>query len=124
RLKKLPRRLVSRIVGGLVIALEPFSVPSRKAILLQHLETKHISLEVEALDWLAARPTGGGMRPLLGMLDALKATQRGRATPIALEQVRQLAMIEPVGVERIVKRVAETYGVKAKEMLGPSRLRT
>jgi chromosomal replication initiator protein len=63
------------------------------------------------------------MRPLLGMLDSLKASHRGRATAISLEQVRAAAMSEPIGVERIVKRVAETYGVKPRELLGPSRLR-
>ena len=121
RFKKLPRRLTDRLSAGLVIALEPYSTASRKTLLIHHAAEKNLALDAAALDWLAARPTGGSLRPLLGLLDTLKAQHRGRT--ISLDALKLLGSTDALGVETIVARVAETFGVKTKELLGPSRLR-
>lgn len=120
RLARLPRRLLDRLNGGLVVGIEPYSLSSRKAILEHHLKLKGLTLEPAALDWLAARPTGGSIRPLLGIVDSL----RGMREPITLETIRQLAVGDDLGIERIVDRVAATFGVSPKDLLGHSRLRT
>ena len=125
RLKKLPRRLASRLAGGLTLPLTPLAALSKRSILEFHSAEKRIPLEAAALDWLASRPTAGSVRPLLGTLDVLKAQQRGRVEPVTLDAVMKLFPEESQQpVEAIVKRVAETFGVKTKELLGPSRLRT
>src|SRR5437762_2675603 len=77
RLTALPRRLTSRLAAGLVVRLGPLSRESRR-VLLAHLAGKRgLRLTDAALDGLAAKPTGGGVRPLLGMLEALAAQTRG-----------------------------------------------
>lgn len=124
QLKKLPQRVASRLAAGLVVGIDPYSVASRKAILQRTLDAMHVLLETEAFDWLASRPTGGSMRPLLGTLEALRSQSRGRAETWSIDEVKKIHLDPPLGMERIVKRVAETFGVKAKELLGPSRLRT
>ncbi len=124
RLRKLPTRLLGRLAGGLTLALTPLAVPSKKSILTLYCEEKRLPLADDALNWLASRPTGGSVRSLLGTLDVLNAEHRGHVEPVTLDAVKTLFADETARpVEAIVKRVAEAYGVKTKELLGPSRLR-
>ena len=81
----------------------------------------------DALDWLADRPTGGGVRPLLGDLEKLKVLARGVVGSLDADAVRELLADGGASgaspVERIVGRVAAAFGVTVRDVLGKSRLR-
>src|SRR5918994_191935 len=72
-LKHLPRRLTSRLAGGLVVQLEPLAAAARRTLLDRLARQAALRLTDDALDWLAARSTGGGARPLTGSVETLKA---------------------------------------------------
>jgi chromosomal replication initiator protein len=124
-LKHMPRKVTSRLAAGLVVQLEPLGIASRR-ILLEHIaKDRKIRLDPDALDWLAEQSTGGGIRPLLGLLENLAhSAPRGLLKRAA---VQQLLAAQPMAsrkdVPRIVKQVAAAFGVTQKELLGPSRLR-
>lgn len=125
----LSRRLTSRLAAGLVVPLDPLSPRSRRLLLRAEAKRRGIALMPDALDWLAAQPTGGGARPLLGMLSVL--APRGRGSPLPLDRKRVQELLAEAGQPPlagptpadIVKRVATAFGVKEKDLLGPSRLR-
>ncbi len=129
RLTHLPHRLTSRLAAGLVVQLEPLGPASRKTLLKVELETRKLRLTPDAVGWLAARATGGGIRPLLGSLATLERLGRGIPTALTRTQVEEW-LADPTqptsggpSVAAIVKRVALAFGVSEKELLGPSRLR-
>jgi chromosomal replication initiator protein len=129
RLTHLPRRLTSRLAGGLVVQLEPAGKASRRAIIAA--SAGRVRLSPEALDWLAAR--GGGLRTALGMVQALAQAGGRRAAPLdrkAIEEI--LGEGEGEGgqaagrggeLPEIIKRVCAAFGVTRKELVGASRLR-
>ncbi len=126
-LGQFPRGLTSRIVAGLVVPMDALSPASRRVILAQAAERRGIHLTESALDDLAQHPTGGGMRPLLGVLDALKASHAGRATPIEREDVEYLlgeGQRKPGFFDVVVLKVAAAFDVKPRDLRGTSRLRT
>lgn len=128
RLKPLPRRLTNRLAAGLVVHLEPLAPASRRVLLEALADRRGVKITADARDWLADRETGGGARPLVGVLERLKTLSRGKRGPLDRDAVAALlagtdAAPGPAGVERIVARVAAAFGVKPKELLGPSRLR-
>lgn len=124
----LPRRLTSRLAAGLVVQLEPLTMAGRRT-LVERLATKRkVRLTDDALDWLAAQPTGGGARPLAGAVERLRTLARGIIGSLDSDGVRELLesgepTSEPSAVERIVRRVADAYGVKPKDLLGSCRQR-
>ena len=128
RLSALPHRLTSRLAAGLVVQLEPLSRVSRRQ-LLDHLAGKRkLRLTDDALDLLAAKPTGGGVRPLLGMLETLAAQSRGVLGSLDVDDVTRLLAAGqstphrgPVGT--IVAKVAAAFGVAVKDVLGTCRQR-
>jgi chromosomal replication initiator protein len=125
-LKPLPRRLTSRLAAGLVVQLEPLSPASRRKLLAVLADRRGVCLTADAIDWLAERSTGGGARPLIGVVERLKVLARGKSEPLDHETVAGLLAetdLGPAGVERIVARVAAAFGVKPRDLLGPSRLR-
>lgn len=125
-LAHLPRRLTGRLAAGLAVAIGPLSPASRRRILAKHAERRNLRLTPEALRWLADHPTGGGLRPLLGMIDELKAATRGRPEPIPRDDAELLlAHREPnsAGIDDIARKVAVAFDVEAKDLGGPSRLR-
>lgn len=128
-LTNLPRRLTSRLAGGLVIQLEPLAVASRRAILAEAATAKGVRLTDDALDWLAEQTSGGGVRAALGLLQNLALVASAFPGPLSRVEVEQ-ALAEsgqPTSpgrdVSAIVKRVAAAFGVTEKELLGTSRLR-
>lgn len=129
KLTALPRRLTSRLAAGLVVQLEPLSAASRRRVLDHLADRRGLRLTPDALAWLADRPTGGGVRPLLGVLEKLKVTARTRPGPLDRAAVED-ALADPDAnngrpiMDAIVAKVAAAFGVKPKDMLGPSRLRT
>ena len=125
-LKHLPRRLTSRLVAGLVVPLDPLPPAGRRAVLEQLAARRKLSLTADALDWLASRATGGGVRPLVGQVERLRVLARGRVKALDAAAVRRLLDEEDEGpgvVDRIVGRVASTFGVPAKELFGRGRQR-
>src|SRR5262249_33636029 len=81
-LRHLPRKLTSRLAAGLVAQLEPLSPESRRSILHHAVGAKKIRLTPGALDWLAEQAAGGGVRPLLGLLETVAAAAKDSATPL------------------------------------------
>ena len=124
-LKHMPRKLTSRLAAGLVVQLEPLGPASRRILLEQIAKDRKIRLDPDAFDWLAHQATGGGIRPLLGLLENLAHSAPRRL--LKRDTVQQLLSKEPLAsrkdVSRIVKQVAAAFGVTQKELLGPSRLR-
>jgi chromosomal replication initiator protein len=126
-LTHLPRRLTSRLAAGLVVQLEPLTPAGRRALLERLAERRHLPLTDDALDWLADQATGGGVRPLLGLVERLRVLARGFAGSLDAEAVRELlAEKEPPPrrpVERIVGTVAAAFGVRPRDVLGSCRQR-
>lgn len=128
-LKHLPRRITSRLAAGLVVQLEPLGPASRRILLEHAAREKNLRLEPSALDWLAEQATGGGVRPLLGLVESLAQTASHGLSSLDAVAVQRLLMMndQPIAskrdIPRIVKQVAAAFGVTAKELLGPSRLR-
>lgn len=128
-LADLPRRLTSRLAAGLVVPVAPLEAVSRRKLVQRLAARRRVRLTVDALDWLADQPTGGGVRPLFGQLERLATLSRGH--PSALDRAaveRHLAGPDsPLAqgpVERVLARVAAAFGVSVAELLGPQRLRT
>jgi chromosomal replication initiator protein len=127
-LKAMPRRLSSRLAGGLVVQIEPLRVRSRERLLTELASRRGLSLETEAIEWMARRAQGGGIRPLVGMLEQLRTLTRSHPRVWNLFEVQQALQDEAIPqkhpVERIVQKVATAYGVKPKDLLGSCRQRT
>jgi chromosomal replication initiator protein len=128
-LTHLPRRLTSRLAAGLVIALNPLSAASRRAILTDAAAAKGVRLTTDALDLLAQQATGGGVRAALGLLQNLAQIAGSFPGPLGRAEVEQVltnaGQPTSVGcdVPAIIKRVAAAFGVTERELLGASRLR-
>jgi chromosomal replication initiator protein len=128
-LKKLPRKLTSRLAAGLVVQLEPLSPASRRTVLDAAAKARKLRLTPDAVDWLAHQRTGGGIRALLGLLGNL--AQAAPSYPGPLDRATTEEILAGTGqptssrrdVAGIVKGVAAAFGVTVKELLGPSRLR-
>lgn len=122
-----PRRLTNRLAAGLVVRLDNPSVSSRRVLLERFALESNVRLTEEALDWMAG--TADGVRQLLGFVGKLRPVMKGYATALTVAQVQEW-LVEPTEPEtksrldRLVNRVASAFGVKAKELLGASRLRT
>ena len=131
-LTHLPRRLTSRLTGGLVVPLEPLSAAGRRVLVERHAARRAVALTPDALDWLAARPTGGGIRPLLGAVERLAVLARGGPAALGPADIeRYLEAVDgtdgadgPGGVAAIVGRVAAAYRVSSHDLLSASRLRS
>jgi chromosomal replication initiator protein len=125
----LPRKLTSRLAAGLVVQLEPLGPASRRVLLEAAAGARNVRLTADALDWLAGRPTGGGVRALLGVLGNLAQVAPGYPGPLDRTAVEDVLSEtgQPTSngrdVAGIVKRVAAAFGVTERELLGPSRLR-
>lgn len=127
-LKPLPRRLTSRLAAGLVVQLEPLTPDGRRTLVERVAAKRKVRLTDDALDWLAARRTGGGARPLVGAVERLRILARGILGSLDSDTARELLeSTEPASadhpVQRIVHRVAESFGVKPKDVLGSCRQR-
>lgn len=123
-LPTLPRRLTGRLAGGLVVQVNALTPGGRRQLAAALAARRGVRLTDDALDALAALPTGGGGRPLAGAIESLKVVGREVLGALDAEAVRQaLDLPEDKPVERIVARVAAGFGVSPAELLGPSRQR-
>jgi chromosomal replication initiator protein len=128
-LRHVPRRLTSRLAAGLVVQLEPLTAAARRVLLERLARRAALRLTDDALDWLAARATGGGARPLVGTVEALRTVARAVVGSIDAEMVQELLAgpqptSRPDRVKRIVESVAAAFDVKPKDVLGPCRQRS
>lgn len=124
-LSDLPHRLTNRLTGGLVVRLDPFGATSRKRFARWKCDQHPLRLSADALDWLAR--SADGLRPLAGMIDTLRTHNSARKGELSATQVQELLAtpLPPTPqLDRITRTVAQTFGVKPKELLGVSRLRT
>jgi len=125
----LPRRLTNRLAGGLVVQVESLSPKSRRELVTFLADRRKLYLLPDAIDWIADRSPGGGIRPAIGLLESLK-TQVGKSRKhlnrdaVAAILAPDEANRVPATVARIIGKVAAAFGIKPKELVGKSRLRT
>jgi chromosomal replication initiator protein len=122
---ELPLRLTNRLAGGLVVRLDPFGLTALKRFAVWYSSRHHLRLTSDAADWLAR--SADGLRPLAGLIDTLRTTGSARNRELSAPQVREL-LADPLPptplLERITRTVGQAFRVKAKELVGTSRLRT
>lgn len=124
-LTELPRRLTNRLAAGLAVRLDPFGLGSRTRFASWYSKQVAVRLAAEATDYLAR--SSDSLRQLVGMIDTLRTTSTARKGELTATLVRELlaAPLPPTPIlDRITRTVARAFGVKAKDLLGPSRLRT
>ncbi len=123
-LPTLPRRLTGRLGAGLVVQVNALTPGGRRQLVAALATRRKVRLTDDALDALAALPTGGGGRPLVGAVETLKAFGRDVLGALDADAVRQaLGLPEDKPVERIVARVASAFAITPSELMGPSRQR-
>jgi chromosomal replication initiator protein len=122
-LPALPRRLTGRLAAGLVVGVRAFTPGGRRTLAEVLAARRGVRLTDDALDELAGLPTGGGGRPLLGAIEALRPLAREVLGALDADAVRGVLGEADRPVERVVARVAAAFGVPPAEVLGPSRQR-
>jgi chromosomal replication initiator protein len=124
QLTGLPSRLTSRLASGLVVRLEPLSVPSCLAVLQDKAQRRRLDLRPDLLAWLAEH-LAGGVRQLEGALTQLEALIRyqGRPLDVAMVAAHFQPQVEAgrTTVERIVQRVGRYFRVEPREMQSRQR---
>lgn len=124
--QRFPARLCSRLASGLVVALEPLSVPSREKLLREFAQRRQLGIARDILQWLAERLRGGA-RQLESAIAQLATLTKLARSPLTLRQVTahfepQLEAERPT-VERIAAQVAGFFQVKPALLLSASRQR-
>jgi chromosomal replication initiator protein len=125
-LDNLSARLASRLVGGLVVALEPLAAPSRLAFLEDKAQRRQLAVRRDVLAWLAEHLTGGG-RQLEGVVVRLEELARLSDRPLDVEAVAGHFRTEVEAgrptVERIAQRVGGYFRVEPRELQSRRRSR-
>jgi chromosomal replication initiator protein len=122
----LPSRLTTRLAGGLVVALEPFQIASRRALLTAFTTKAKGTIAADVLDWLAEQLTGGA-RQLHGAVRQIKALQRLQAKLLSINDLQahfhtQMEAARPT-MKRIAEHVSGYYRVKPTQVLSARRSR-
>lgn len=125
--RKFPNRLTSRLSGGLVVALEPWSLASRKQFLQEMAQRRQLPLRRDILDWLAVHLPGNG-RQMLGALDQVEALGRMLGPRLDAASVadhfQSQAEARVPTVEKIAEQVGRSFQVKPTELLSARRHRS
>jgi chromosomal replication initiator protein len=123
-LTNLPTRIISRLIGGLVVGLDPLAAASRRRFLERLAAWRRFSLRVDALASLAAHTPGSG-RQLIAALNRLQNLRQSQPTSpdaAAVELLLQAeAVIQQPTIERITQQVGELYQVSPKKIRGRDR---
>lgn len=131
--RALVHRLVSLLMGGVLVTLETPGAALRRRFVLEQIQGRGIALAAEAVDWLVA--AADGFRTLEGWVTRLSFWARAQAPSSALrrmslEQVGALlqddaALVRPACAEMqtIAQAVAARFRVSVKALLGASRRR-
>ncbi len=124
--ESLNRRLASRLVAGLVVAIEPLGAKSRRQLLEHFARERDVHVPLELLDWLANHLTQGGrqLAAAISQIDTLRKLQSG---PLSIGELQehfrtQIDLQRPT-VDRIVAHVGQFYRVAPKKIQAPSRER-
>jgi chromosomal replication initiator protein len=131
QLKRFPRRLTSRMASGLVVQIEPIGRASRKELLLAQLFRKGLRLTDDAIVVLLDRTKGGGVRPMLGLVETLKTLTGRKTSPNDLLTADTVTSVLDSGevahadgpMQVLMGRVARHFGLSSHELLGASRRR-
>jgi chromosomal replication initiator protein len=124
----LEERLKTRLQWGLIADVQPPEIETRIAILEQKAHAHGCALPVDVAEYLASHITTS-IRELEGALVRLTAFSSITREPITLAQAREqlrpvLAMKSAeVTIGRVIDVVAAYYGLRAKDIVGPSRQR-
>ncbi len=135
-----PARLVNRLLGGLVVRIEPPGLVSRRRYILEQARARGLSLSAEATESLAA--TADGYRTLHGWLSRLTLQskvelQPGRrssknhpaSSPTTLDLTTVATILREetelattrLTVDQITRAVAKRFGVRMSALRGPGR---
>jgi chromosomal replication initiator protein len=125
-----PRRLVSRLTGGLNVRVDPPGLPSRRRYLLDRARTLGVALASDAVDALSE--AADGYRTLEGWLARLALAARVEQRP--LDRALVAAFLAEGGdaavssstptIDQIVRAVAARFGVSVRDLLSASRRQT
>lgn len=124
----LEERLKTRLQWGLVADVQPPEIETRMAILEQKAHGLGCALPVDVAEYLATTVTSS-VRELEGALVRLSAFSQITREPITLasarEQLRPVLALKSaeVPVARVIDVVATYYGLRSKDLVGPSRQR-
>jgi chromosomal replication initiator protein len=122
----LPVRLTNRLASGLVVAMQPLQIPSRRQFLQELARRRGLEIADEVLSWLAESLSGGG-RQLEGALHQIEALAALDGKALTLDMVREQFQVQVEAakptVERIVHRVSEYYRVEPRQLKSARRLR-
>jgi chromosomal replication initiation ATPase DnaA len=116
-LTDLPRRLTSRLAGGLMVHLPPLSVASR-ARLLHALSVKNGWRLSRGAIATIAEATPGGVRPMIGAAEMWAAGKHLPAKGPAESQPEEYPFLS------VIRMVAAEFETTREEIIGPSRLPT
>jgi chromosomal replication initiator protein len=124
----LEERLKTRLQWGLVADVQPPEIETRIAILEQKAHSLGCALPKEVAEYLASHITTS-IRELEGALVRLSAFAAITREPITLAQAKEqlrpvLAMRgAEVTIARVIDVVAAYYGLRSRDVVGPSRQR-
>jgi chromosomal replication initiator protein len=118
-------RLASRLVGGLVVGIQPLAEASRRELAAALCQERHLGVADDVVAWLARDP--GGARPIIGAIAHLETIASLHPPPLTMAQVSTELPAAPIGdrspLDNLVSRVAAQFAVDAKAIRGPSRQR-
>lgn len=127
-LRQWPRRLTSRLSGGLVVPLWPPGRESRWRIVQAVARRWRLDLPPEAAVYLVDPPDG--LRAALGRLRRLRQLLTARTTPHSSLDWQAALLASPGDIEagadqlweQVLRQVCSAFGVNRRELLGSSRL--
>jgi chromosomal replication initiator protein len=143
-----PRRLIARLMGGLITCIAPPGLASRRRYVLQHAGLQGVALQAEAVEVLAQ--TADGYRTLEGWISRLaletrlkneqeKGQGHGRTSHIRQRSCmyesapldscmvttiladERLLAVPLATIDSIARIVAAQFGVQLRMLRGPSR---
>lgn len=112
-----PRRLTSRLAGGLMVQLPPLSIASR-ARLLHALSVKNGWRLSRSAIATIAEETPGGVRPMIGAAEMWAAGKHSPVKGKAESQPEEHPFLT------VIRKVAAEFETTREEIIGPSRLPT
>jgi chromosomal replication initiator protein len=120
----LPSRLRSRLVSGLVVALEPLQAPSRLKLLEDKAERRQLAVSREVLSWVAEHLTGAG-RQLDGALVKLECLCRTHPRVLNVATVaahfQDEVHVNRPSMEKIATRVGGYFRVEPQQLQSEKR---
>lgn len=128
QLKSIEDRLISRFEWGLTLSLTPPTYAAKKSILTKKIQSFSLSLDPSTLEFLLK--TFQNLHTLIRAVDALTLRSHDSKISLDLEVVKvllkdliereNLSLLSP---EKILKAVAENFGIKIEDILGRSQIK-